>query len=266
MRFLLVEEFDNEVYRDLEEQLIEDFYALSEIDLMKYFDESIETGGGAVWVTPNGKVIKLDMHQDLGGELFTNFCREFFNNHPEYEGDYDEDDFALDDALEHNDHLVYNLGWVKFNSGTLYDDRYYVVLPKRMTDKQFRVFESLLEDTYDSNGKLLVLPQTISPIIYYFSKHSPADVIKCLKRFFSIGILEESKLYEASIDPEGKYTDYGTGKVTDDDIFDDRTHISFFDQLFTNPEYMAKKENMKGHIEMMSPREYFDMCHKDISE
>lgn len=71
---------------------------------------------------------------------------------------------------------------------------------------------------------------------------------------------EESKLHEASIDPEGKYTDFGTGKVTSDNIFDDRTHVSFYDQLFTDPEYMAKEENLKGHIEMMSPREYYEEC------
>ena len=67
-------------------------------------------------------------------------------------------------------------------------------------------------------------------------------------------------LDEASIDPEGKYTDYGTGKVTSDNIFDSKTHVPFYDQLFTNPEYMAEEENLKGHIEMMSPKEYFEEC------
>ena len=70
----------------------------------------------------------------------------------------------------------------------------------------------------------------------------------------------ESILDEASIDTEGKYTDFGTGKVTDDNIFDDKTHGSFYDQLFTNPAYMAEEENLKGHIEMMSPREYYEEC------
>ncbi len=72
--------------------------------------------------------------------------------------------------------------------------------------------------------------------------------------------LVEDFLDEASIDPEGKYTDFGTGNVTDDNIFDDRTHVSFYDQLFTNPKYMAREENLKGHIEMMSPREYYEAC------
>ena len=74
----------------------------------------------------------------------------------------------------------------------------------------------------------------------------------------------EEFLDEASIDPEGKYTDFGTGKVTSDNIFDDRPHIPDYDRLLSNPEYMAKKENLKGHIEMMSPKEYYEECANKI--
>lgn len=76
--------------------------------------------------------------------------------------------------------------------------------------------------------------------------------------------LVEEFLDEASIDPEGKYTDFGTGKVTSDNIFDDKTHISFYDTFFTDPKYMAEKENLKGHIEMMSPKEYYEECANKI--
>ena len=72
------------------------------------------------------------------------------------------------------------------------------------------------------------------------------------------------RLEEASIDPDGKYTDFGTGKVTGDNIFDDRTHISYYDDLFTDPEYMEREKNLKGHIEKLSPKEYFDICSKEI--
>ena len=75
-----------------------------------------------------------------------------------------------------------------------------------------------------------------------------------------IAYLVEEFLNEASIDPDGKYTDYGTGKVTSDNIFDDKTHVSFYDQILTNPKYMAEEENLKGHIEMLSPREYYEIC------
>ena len=75
---------------------------------------------------------------------------------------------------------------------------------------------------------------------------------------------KEVSINEASIDPDGKYTDFGTGKVTSDNIFDDKTHISFYDTFFTDPKYMAEKENLKGHIEMMSPKEYYEECANKI--
>ena len=65
------------------------------------------------------------------------------------------------------------------------------------------------------------------------------------------------KVNEAYEEPP---TDYGTGKVVGKDIFDRKTHISFYDELLTNPEYMAKKENLKGEIVMMSPNEYYREC------
>ena len=89
------------------------------------------------------------------------------------------------------------------------------------------------------------------------------NVISQVKRDYHLQYepeLTESILDESSIDPDGKYTDYGTGKVTSDNIFDDRTHVSFYDQLFTNPDYMEEKENLKGHIEMISPKEYYEIC------
>ena len=76
--------------------------------------------------------------------------------------------------------------------------------------------------------------------------------------------LVEEFLDEASIDPDGKYTDFGTGKVISDNIFDDRPHIPDYDRLISNPEYMAEKENLKGHIEMMSPKEYYEECANKI--
>ena len=88
---------------------------------------------------------------------------------------------------------------------------------------------------------------------------SDTELYKILNSHLSES-LNECELNEASIDPEGKYTDYGTGKVTSDNIFDSKTHVSYYDQLFTNPDYMAKEENLKGHIEMMSPREYYEEC------
>ena len=65
-----------------------------------------------------------------------------------------------------------------------------------------------------------------------------------------VRIVEESELP----------ADYGTGEVSGDSIWDNRTHTPFYDALITDPEHMAEEENLKGEIVMMSPKEYFDEC------
>ena len=74
----IVEDFDRETYYDLEEQLIDSFYELSESELMSYYSDTIETGGGAIWILPNGKTIKLDVHSDFGSDVFSKFCKAYF--------------------------------------------------------------------------------------------------------------------------------------------------------------------------------------------
>lgn len=65
---------------------------------------------------------------------------------------------------------------------------------------------------------------------------------------------------EGWTDEDGtEYYDYGTGTVSDDDIFD--THklgVFYYDNLIHNPEYYAKNKGVKGKIVMMTPDEYFD--------
>ena len=54
--------------------------------------------------------------------------------------------------------------------------------------------------------------------------------------------------------------DYGTGEAVGDDIFDNKTHIPFYDKILTNPEEMEKTYNLKGEIVQMTPKEYYDEC------
>ena len=194
MKLTINEEFNSGVYYDLEEQLIDSFYKLSESELMSYYSDTIETGGGAIWILPNGKTIKLDLHSDFGSEVFYKFCKAYFKNYPEYSEDYSEDDFALEDCNDFNDHLSYALGWAKLNIGTFYDDRYYLVPPRqRMTNNQFRTLEAILEETSGDVDSLLVLPWVTTSVTYYFSKHTPKSIIKSLQKFYTSGVLEESK-------------------------------------------------------------------------
>lgn len=59
---------------------------------------------------------------------------------------------------------------------------------------------------------------------------------------------------------EKDFRDYGTGKVSGDNIFDTRCHVPFYDDLLTHPDQMANKYNLKGEIIKMTPEEYYQEC------
>ena len=61
-----------------------------------------------------------------------------------------------------------------------------------------------------------------------------------------------------------EFTDYGTGKVIGDNIFDNRTHTSFYDDLISNPKRAEEKYNLKTKIVNMSPEEYYEECANKI--
>ena len=205
----LSEEFDQAVYYDLEEKLIDLFYNLSEAEILSYYDEDIETGGGAVWILPDGKTIELDLHSDFCSEAFYRFCRAYFKEHPEYSEDYDENDFALEDAFEYNDRLVDYFDWVKYNSGTIYDERCYVCIPQKITDKQYRVLENIIDESAE-NGcpDLLVLPQDSRQNKYYdLTIYSGRDIIKKIRNYYVSRVLEEStERYNDMIFTDSPYT------------------------------------------------------------
>ena len=205
----LSEEFDQAVYYDLEEKLIDLFYSLSETEILSYYDEDIETGGGAIWILPNGKTIELDLHSDFCSDAFYRFCRAYFKEHPEYSEDYDENDFALEDAFEYNDRLVDYFDWVKYNSGTIYDERCYVCIPQKITDKQYRVLENIIDESAE-NGcpDLLVLPQDSRQNKYYdLTIYSGRDIIKKIRNYYVSRVLEEStERYNGMIFTDSPYT------------------------------------------------------------
>ncbi len=70
----------------------------------------------------------------------------------------------------------------------------------------------------------------------------------------------------AYLDKDRDIVDWGTGKASGTDIFADTTGTSFYDQLFTNKDYMLEKENMVGTVEYMTPRQYFEECAKVFTE
>lgn len=65
------------------------------------------------------------------------------------------------------------------------------------------------------------------------------------------------------LDSEQKFYDYGTKAFDDKNPFDERkTGISFYNQFFTDPDYMEEYKNLKYSIIHMTPKEYFEECAK----
>lgn len=63
---------------------------------------------------------------------------------------------------------------------------------------------------------------------------------------------------------EKEFYDYGTGTVVGDNIFANKTYTPFYDGMMKDPEYYAKKHNLKGEIKMLSPKQYYEICANDI--
>lgn len=193
----------NEGYSEVEELLVDQFYNLTEDEFLSYYDGKLDSGEGAMWILPNGNTISIDYHAHLVEYVFNKFCTSMMKQYPKY--GYSGNEFELDDPGDINDKLVEEFGWAKLNTGTDYEERFYIVIPYKMTSVQYRRIEHVLEQACDNPEEFdrdefppfLVL--TMNPSVsaeYSFSQYSPYEIIKKLKRFTSSGILEEKLLLE----------------------------------------------------------------------
>ena len=65
------------------------------------------------------------------------------------------------------------------------------------------------------------------------------------------------------LDSEQKFYDYKTKDFDGKNPFDEtKTGVSFYNQFFTDPDYMEEYKNLKHSIVQMTPNEYFQECAK----
>lgn len=65
------------------------------------------------------------------------------------------------------------------------------------------------------------------------------------------------------LDSEQKFYDYGTKKFDGKNPFDEKkTGVPFYNQFFTDPDYMEEYKNLKYNIIEISPKQYFEECAK----
>lgn len=192
------------------ESLLSSFWKLTTDELLNYV-KGDDDGYGAVWITPSGDCFEYDLHSSLGCEAFYNYAKDKVDEDTlsEYLDDWNEDGDA------YNDHLVDDLGWVKFNVGLgYYEDRCYVCIPSRMTSKQYSEIEALIDYSVDEHQQntLLILPQDSTQNHYYdISELTGRDIVKRIQRYYTSGVLEETlneKIEHISCDEESMDYDY----------------------------------------------------------
>ena len=74
---------------------------------------------------------------------------------------------------------------------------------------------------------------------------------------------------EKYLDDNEEFYDYSTGVISNaNDVFSiKKTGMSYYDDLLpssSQADYMRKNKNLEGRIEYLTPRQYFDICAKDI--
>lgn len=208
---------------------------------------------GSSYIMPNGKFIDL---QNRG-----------FRTHGAF------DDYIVEAGITEYDNTGLRLpikycNAVRCNNGANFFGEVVLELPpKPITADQISSISDWIDWIAEKSNLLTVTASGSQEMVDYdLLRLDGWDIAKRIKNYYTSGILHENlneNLTEGqnTIDPEGKFSDFGTGHVErGDDIFDDRTHVPFYDNLFTDPTYMREKENLVGHIEMLSPREYYQEC------
>jgi hypothetical protein len=70
-------------------------------------------------------------------------------------------------------------------------------------------------------------------------------------------------IVETYLDKDHLFYDYGTKRFDGIHPFDEsKVGVSFYDQFFTNPDYMRDVKNLRYEIDYITPKEYFEECAK----
>ena len=218
---------------------------LTIIDNLNLISELPATGSS--YIMPNGDFIDLKSHGFRTHAAFDEYIKDFAG-------------ILYDKTLL----PIKYCNAIRVNDGSNFFGEIIIELPKNpITSAQASSIDTWLDFISDKTDIVTVtITGTNEFVEYNLTEQSTWNIVKKIKGYYTSGILHEGKY----IDPEGRYSDYGTGTVTGANIFDDRVHVPFYDRLFTNPKQMADEENLKGHVEMMSPREYYKICADIIFE
>lgn len=214
--------FDSsDIFTSFTDKMMSKFNSMSSDEILSYLMTSPRTDidvDSPMFILPNGKIVSVfDVLKKNGlmGELEPthNALPECFGWVLMSELGYSADEVAeisdnwrLDDYFDEMlNELTHRHNWARINCGkTWMEDRFYCVLPNKVTPSQFNTLEEWMDWGFD-NGKDNVLVFVTDNHIaktYSMAEDFPDGVIKKIKRFYSSG-----KFYESA------YTDDNEDKV-----------------------------------------------------
>jgi hypothetical protein len=186
---------------EIADKIINEFLKMTTEQIVKLVNiphrDQIDTNS-PMFILPNGTIVSVkEVGENLGyntswvhGDLMYIILDTLANNLGLYYPTEMED--AENNLLEH---LTDELGWARINCGTTWtEDRFYCVLPDKMTSSQFRSLEKWIEWGYDNHkgdDEVLICFDDTNRV-YDFKDNFPEDIIKKIKRYYSSGRLYES--------------------------------------------------------------------------
>ena len=207
--------FWEQVEKD-EQDMLDLFYTMSSDDFLNYLDIPIDDKldkNSAMYILPNGDIVSVSkaLQQydiDLAPyhvNLFLCFAKKYFTE--ETEGRYTQNQIdeiliqmeqeetftSLSDIMVE---ITYGLGWARVNCGkTWTEDRFYCVLPNKMTNYQFYTLEDWLiwgeQNKVKNNQVIVFVDNAQTSKTYDYNKSDADDIIKSIRRYYSSGNLYE---------------------------------------------------------------------------
>jgi hypothetical protein len=187
---------------EIADKIINEFLKMTTEQIVKLVNiphrDQIDTNS-PMFILPNGTIVSVkEVGENLGyntswvhGDLMYIILDTLANNLGLYYPTEMED--AENNLLEH---LTNELGWARINCGTTWtEDRFYCVLPDKMTTSQFRSLEKWIEWGYDNHkgdDEVLICFEHTTRA-YEFKDNFPEDIIKKIKRYYSSGKLYENR-------------------------------------------------------------------------
>ena len=169
---------------------------MSESEFLSYVEE-IASNQGAVWILPNGKVLRYEYHAKVAHNAFKEIFKKLYDDggyNFEYSFEIWKDipnPLRSFDSDKFNERLVRVFNWLKLNTGE--SDKCYIMLPpEKLSSAQMRKLDYIFTDLEDNDLLDYTIDLHTSSLAYKCyptDKYSVSDIIKRISQFYMCNAL-----------------------------------------------------------------------------